>query len=169
MLSPAVFILTCTQLFSFYLMTSSNSHFLSTGRVNPVSSIWTVSLVQGFFSRLNDTVGGCSFVMQLAMTDPTVVGSYGAPSNVTIEYTLPGTGGALVDISLIWTGKTPTRYAIVTGWVGVIAISVPLSRKAGIKQSKPRHPCHCMLTRLRFCGLCPFHHNDHLLLVSTYY
>ena len=47
----------------------------------------------------------------MQQANATAVGRYGAPSNVSIEYTVPGTEGALVDISLVWTGKTPTRLA----------------------------------------------------------
>jgi hypothetical protein len=70
---------------------------------------------------------GCSFVMQLVMTDPTAVGSYGAPRNVSIEYTLPGDQGSLVDINLVWTGKTPTRLAE-SMWLSFVLTPDPSAR-----------------------------------------
>jgi len=50
-------------------------------------------------------------VMQLTISNSSAWVDYGAPRNISIEYTIPGDKGATMDISLVWTNKTSTRLA----------------------------------------------------------
>eukprot|EP00932_Pfiesteria_piscicida_P016321 SRR837773.3250.p1 GENE.SRR837773.3250~~SRR837773.3250.p1 ORF type:complete len:221 (-),score=65.49 SRR837773.3250:84-716(-) len=72
------------------------------------SKAWDVTLTRGY---LKQTGSGCRFVMQLALADAAAVADFGAPRNISLEYTVPGRDGSMVDISLVWTNKTMSRLA----------------------------------------------------------
>jgi hypothetical protein len=78
---------------------------------HPVGRSWSPSLLGAYYESNVPTT--CRFVMQLGWGDDNaeVHSDYGAPAQVSIEYVLPGTDGAAMDISLVWTNKTATRLA----------------------------------------------------------
>jgi len=51
---------------------------------------------------------GCSFVSQLALPAATVQ-LYGAPKTLFLNVSVPGTAGAMADVTLTWREKTATR------------------------------------------------------------
>merc|ERR1711884_872637 len=75
----------------------------------PESKTWKTKLLQAY--RGTAQHGQCKFVMQLVTEEPEAHTKYGAPHDVSIEYTVPGQNEALADISLFWANKSTTRLA----------------------------------------------------------
>jgi hypothetical protein len=90
---------------------TSSTDFAKAGMasVSPEGKHWAVELRRGWVHADVAAGGGCRAVMEIGVANATAVENYGAPAVVTIEYTLPGKDGALVDITVLTVNKTSTR------------------------------------------------------------
>merc|ERR1712196_407721 len=89
---------------------TTSGDFMKTGMENSsaVNKTWQTILSRGYKMQKD---GACRFVMQLTMAESSSWVDYGAAQNISLEYSIPGKAGALMDISLVWTNKTSSRLA----------------------------------------------------------
>ena len=92
----------------------------------PEARSWAPALRRGFIQA---TAQGCVAVMELGMAEAEAHDAYGAPGNITLQFTLPGADGALADIALLWTNKTATRLAE-SSWLSFAPISTDAEEAA---------------------------------------
>ena len=95
---------------------TSSGDFMKAGveAASPVGREWRPRLQRGVWASATNLhnlahPAGCHLIMELVMEDNTAHTMYGAPAAIGLEYTVPGTNGSAVDISLVWSNKTATR------------------------------------------------------------